>query len=160
MVRRNLSVAQLKEKLKGRLDLKLNGWEMVGDVMVVKLLDDYTIEEKRLIGETILLYHPKARTVVNRINILDVYRKPEAEVIAGAHSETILVENGCRYRIDPTRVMFSFGNKEERKRMAGISDRDEVVVDMFSCVGQFSIPIAKHSKPKALLCPGKKSCSI
>jgi tRNA wybutosine-synthesizing protein 2 len=32
--------------------------------------------------------------------------------------------------------------------MGTISSPDETVVDMFSCVGQFTIPLAGHSRPK------------
>ncbi len=146
--RRNLSVSGLKRALSDHVDLKLNGWEILGDVMVVSLDEGYTAAEKRLIGETIVRLHPKAETVINRSSINDEIRKPIAEIIAGTGPETIHVENGCRYKIDPTKVMFSFGNKEERKRMGTISSPDETVVDMFSCVGQFTIPLAKHSQPK------------
>lgn len=146
--RRNLSVAQLKEALKDRVELKLNGWEILGDVMVIELPEGYTAEEKRLIGEKIVELHPKAVTVVNRRSIVDELRQPEAEVLAGERTETVYKENGCRFKIDPTKVMFSFGNKEERHRMARISSPEETVVDMFACVGQFTIPVALHSRPK------------
>jgi tRNA wybutosine-synthesizing protein 2 len=146
--RRNLSVSQLKAALKGQVDLELNGWEILGDLMVVEIDNGYTENEKKLIGEKIVELHPKAVTVINRRSIEDEYREPIVEILAGRETETIYRENGCRFKIDPSRVMFSFGNKEERKRMASISSEDETVVDMFSCVGQFTIPIAKCSSPE------------
>ena len=146
--RRNLSVLELKETLKDEVALDINGWEILGDVMVLELGEGYTAPEKKLIGETIIRRHPKAVTVVNRLEIGNELRQPVVEVLAGDKTQTIYSENGCRYNIDPTKVMFSFGNKDERMRMAKISSEKEVVVDMFSCVGQFAIPIAKHSKPK------------
>jgi tRNA wybutosine-synthesizing protein 2 len=149
--RRNLSVSGLIKALDGRVDLRLNGWEILGDVMVVSLDEGYTASEKRLIGETIIRLHPKAETVINRTSINDEIRKPASDIIAGSITQTIHVENGCRYKIDPTRVMFSFGNKEERKRMGTTSSPSETVVDMFSCVGQFTIPLAKHSQPEKVI---------
>jgi tRNA wybutosine-synthesizing protein 2 len=149
--RRNLSVSGLIKALDGQVDLRLNGWEILGDVMVVSLDDGHSADEKRLIGETIVRLHPKAETVINRTSIDDEIRTPAAEVIAGSRTETIYVENGCSYKINPTRVMFSFGNKEERKRMGRISTPLETVVDMFSCVGQFTIPLAKHSQPEKVI---------
>lgn len=149
--RRNLSVSGLKKVLDGLIELRLNGWEILGDVMVISLDEGYSADEKRLIGETIIRLHPKAGTVINRSSIDDELREPVAEVIAGGRTETIYAENGCRYKIDPTKVMFSFGNKEERKRMGGISSPSETVIDMFCCVGQFSIPLAKHSQPEKVI---------
>ncbi len=146
--RRNLSVKGLQAALADKIDLRLSGWEILGSVMVVSLGSGYSNREKRLIGETIVKLHPTAETVVNRTSIDDELRKPRTEVIAGAGTATVHVENGCIYRIDPARVMFSFGNKEERKRMAKISSPNEIVVDMFSCVGQFTLPLAKHSRPE------------
>ncbi len=149
--RRNLSVSQLKHSLEGELDLDLNGWEILGDVMVVELGDGYSAAEKRLLGERIVRLHPKARTVVNRLSIDHELREPTFEVLAGEGTETIYRENGSSYRLDPTKVMFSFGNKEERRRMAHISSPEETVIDMFSCVGQFTIPLAKYSSPRSVI---------
>ena len=149
--RRNLSVSELKEALAKHLMLRIRGWEILGDVMVMDLGEGYTWEEKRLIGEKILELHPKAATVVNRLSIEDEFRKPVVEVLAGAMTETVYAENGCRFKIDPTKIMFSFGNKEERRRMGLISSPVETVVDMFACVGQFTIPIAKYSKPEKVI---------
>jgi tRNA wybutosine-synthesizing protein 2 len=149
--RKNLSLDQLKNALKGQVDLKLNGWEILGDLMVVQIAGDYTEQEKRLIGEKIIELHPKAKTVLNRISIDDELREPKVEVLAGEVIETIYKENGSHYKIDPTKVMFSFGNKDERKRMSRISSEEEIVLDMFACVGQFTIPIAKFSFPKKVV---------
>ncbi len=149
--RRNLSVSGLKKALEGVVNLNLNGWEILGDVMVVQLSGGYPLDERKFIGEEILKRHPKARVIVNRILIGDEYREPQTEILAGDGTETIHRENGVRFKLDPTKVMFSFGNKEERKRMASISNEEEIVVDMFSCVGQFALPIAKHSKPELVV---------
>jgi tRNA wybutosine-synthesizing protein 2 len=56
---------------------------------------------------------------------------------------TIHVENGVVYRFDPLRVTFSGGNRSERIGIVGRIGMGENVVDMFACVGQFSLPMAK-----------------
>jgi len=150
-VRRHLSVGRLREALSGDLsseELRLiTGWELLGDIVILELPRE--LEEHRfLIGETVLRLHPKASSIMNRVGIKGVFREPRVELIAGSGSVTLHRENGCVFKLDPTRVMFSFGNFEERKRMADVSNADEVVVDMFSCVGQFSIPMALHSGPR------------
>ncbi|MFQ5888211.1 MAG: class I SAM-dependent methyltransferase family protein [Candidatus Hydrothermarchaeales archaeon] len=152
-VRRHLSLKRLRDALVGELssgELKLiTGWELLGDIVILELPGE--LEDKKfLIGEKVLELHPKAQSVMNRVEIKGVYREPKVELIAGTKTETLHKENGCIFRVDPARVMFSFGNLEERMRMASISNEKEIVVDMFSGVGQFSIPVAKHSKPKAV----------
>lgn len=158
--RRNLSVSRLKHSLEGEVELKLNGWEILGDVMVVELGAGYSADEKKLLGERIVRLHPKARTVMNRRSIDKELREPAFEVLAGDRTETIYKEHGSRYMLDPTKVMFSFGNKDERKRMAHISSPQETVIDMFSCVGQFTIPLAKYSNPRLVIAIEKNPAAL
>jgi tRNA wybutosine-synthesizing protein 2 len=76
-------------------------------------------------------------------------RTPTIEVIAGDSStETLHMENGCFYKLDVARVMFSKGNVYERQRIAQLVQDGEVVVDLFAGIGQFSIQIGKHARPK------------
>ncbi|HEC94967.1 MAG TPA: class I SAM-dependent methyltransferase family protein, partial [Thermoplasmatales archaeon] len=58
------------------------------------------------------------------------------------------VENHVRYKLDPSKIMFSSGNMSERIKMSTIADENETVVDMFAGIGYFSIPIAVYSTPK------------
>jgi len=146
---KNLSSSELEQLLKEKgIEIKINGWEMLGRLMVLEVKKELGTEEKETLGKVILEKHPIAKSVVLRRAITGEKREPVAELIAGEKSETVYKENGCLFKIDPTKVMFSFGNKEERKRMAHISNKDEVVLDMFACAGQFTIPLAKYSTPK------------
>jgi tRNA wybutosine-synthesizing protein 2 len=146
--RRNLSVSKLKKELDGQVDLNLNGWEILGDLMIIEIGSAYSTSDKRLIAEKIIELHPKATTVINRTSIDSELREPRVEILAGRDTETTYKENGISYRIDPTKVMFSFGNKDERIRMSKIAPEGETVVDMFSCIGQFALPLAKYSCPE------------
>ncbi|MDK2781516.1 MAG: tRNA wybutosine-synthesizing protein 2, partial [Archaeoglobi archaeon] len=65
-------------------------------------------------------------------------------------TETIVRENGCLYMLDASKIMFSKGNVEERRRMSRVGENEEIV-DMFAGVGHLSIPIAVHSRPKRIL---------
>ncbi len=76
-------------------------------------------------------------------------REPKLRVIAGEPcTETLHRENGCSFKLDVAKVMFSPGNLYERARLPKLVKRGEVVVDLFAGVGQFSIPLAGHSSPQ------------
>lgn len=147
---RNLSLETLRGALKDKVGEEklghISGWELLGEVVILKLPEELD-GEKRAIGETILELQPRAKAVLNRRAITGVFREPEVELIAGDSTETIHREHGCVFKLDPAKVMFSLGNLEERRRMCKIAGRDEVVVDMFAGIGQLSIPLAKHSMP-------------
>ena len=80
-----------------------------------------------------------------------MYREPNVKIIYGnKKTETIHIENGIRYKLDPQKVMFSSGNMDERIRMAKISNPKETVVDLFAGIGYFTLPMAVYSKPKKI----------
>jgi len=155
-----LSFEQLKKELRRRIgekaELLRGGWELIGDVLIINLPPElYPLRHE--IGEFLLSFHPRARSVVVRRSIREELRYPEAEVIAGDRNTTTLHrEHGCVFKLDPCKVMFSAGNMEERRRMAQLPARGEVVLDMFAGVGQLSIPLAKHASPRKVLAIEKR----
>jgi tRNA wybutosine-synthesizing protein 2 len=101
-------------------------WEKIGSVVTIKLPEELS-RYKEIIGK--------------------VYAKG-----LGSHqTETIHIENGIRFKVDPQLIMFSSGNMAERRRMAVISDPNETVVDLFAGIGYFTLPIAVYSKPKKIV---------
>ena len=76
-----------------------------------------------------------------------VKRIPKIEIIAGKKcTKTIHKELGCKFYIDVADLMWSKGNKEEKKRLLEQVSPGEVIVDMFSGLGYFSIIVAKKAK--------------
>lgn len=154
--RERLSFKGILESLKGELNRgemrKIRGgWELIGEVLVLRLPEELDHRKKRLIAEGFLDYMPRVKAVLNRRGIEKPFREPRVEVLYGRECETVHKENGCRFKIDPSKVMFSAGNQGERRRMSAIAGRDEVVLDMFAGIGQFTVPIARHSRPKKVL---------
>lgn len=119
--------------------------QVLGDIIIVSLPDKLKCRKKE-IGEALLSFYPRCCTVLLERGIKGRMREPEREIIAGEKTETIHRENGCSFKIDAMKLMYSKGNLAERKRMSKIG-RDETVVDMFAGIGYFSIPMAVHSKP-------------
>lgn len=144
----------LKERLRGRLPADLlnqvpSGWHVIGEAIVVSIPEEI-ITYSSLIGETLLEMYPSCRCVVGDKGIRGPLRQPEREVIAGAGTETLHRENGCLFRLDVTKVMFSKGNLHEKKRMSRLGS-GETVIDMFAGIGYFSIPMAVHAKPRRVI---------
>ncbi len=125
-----------------------SGWQVLGDIVIVTLREELEVR-KAEIGRALLSLYPGCRTVLLDRGIKGRVRQPEREIIAGEGTETIHRENGCSFKLDALRIMYSKGNFYEKKRMSR-SGRGETVVDMFAGIGYFSIPMAVHSKPKKI----------
>jgi tRNA wybutosine-synthesizing protein 2 len=139
----------LSKKLPSRLVKILpDKWEKIGDVLIIKLPEELNAYSNE-IGEK----YSKVlgcKSVLNEVKgISGLFREPNVELIFGdKKTKTVHVENGVRFKLDPMKIMFSSGNMDERIRMANISNKNEVVVDLFAGIGYFSLPVAVYSKPK------------
>lgn len=121
---------------------------LLGHVAIL-WLHPTVVPYKELIGQTVMEYNPKIRSVVRRVAAISgPYRQPALELIAGSpKTETSFKENNVIFHLDPRKVMFSLGNKAERVRMSKVGTND-FVIDMFAGIGQFSLPMAVHAKPR------------
>jgi tRNA wybutosine-synthesizing protein 2 len=142
----------LKDQLKKEvpLDVLPHRLRVLGHVAIIWLTTE-ALPYKNLIGQTVLEYHPRIRSVIRRTAAISgPFRQPSVELIAGSpNTETSFKENGIHFHIDPMKVMFSLGNKAERIRMSRVG-KAAFVIDMFAGIGQFSLPIAVHSRPRIL----------
>lgn len=134
---------------KDELKLLPKGWQILGDIIIVSIPPRLETR-KHEIGEALLRFYPRCKTVLRIRGVSGPYREPNVEIIAGDGTETIHKENGCRFKLDATKIMFSPGNLDERRRMSMLG-KDEIVVDMFAGIGYFSIPMAVHSRPKKIV---------
>lgn len=76
------------------------------------------------------------------------YRTPNVELILGDSAIVTHKENQITYRFDITKCMFSFGNINEKMRMAEQDCSEEIVVDLFAGIGYFTLPLLIHAKAK------------
>ncbi len=144
----------LRESLEGFLSASElasvpTGWQILGDIIIVDI-PEILEDKKTRIAEALLSMHPRCRTVVRDLGIEGQFRQPKRELLLGNETETIHKEHGCFFKQDVTKVMYSKGNLEERKRMSRLGE-GEVIVDMFAGIGYFSIPMAVHSRPKKII---------
>jgi tRNA wybutosine-synthesizing protein 2 len=70
-------------------------------------------------------------------------RIPDVQLMYG-HSEDVKHrESGIIYCLNPSKVMFSQGNRSEKMRMASLTMEGERVADMYSGIGYFTLPVAR-----------------
>jgi tRNA wybutosine-synthesizing protein 2 len=129
-----------------------NRWWKVGDVLISTIpeeLMNYTGE----IGEAFLKLESNVRVVLGKTGpTKGVTRKPGFTHLAGEENTvTTHKELGCLFKIDAAKLTFSPGNHGERNRLLEITGINEFIVDMFSCIGNLSLPLAVHKQPKMLI---------
>ena len=125
-------------------------FDVIGAVIVIKIPDELA-QYRGEIGAALLRARPEARSVTSDRGVKGEDRVRDLEVIAGEPClETIHVEHGLRFMLDPSKVYFSPRLATERLRVAGLVKEGEAVLDMFAGVGPFAIHIAKRARPSVV----------
>ncbi|MBT6560522.1 MAG: hypothetical protein HOL76_04615, partial [Euryarchaeota archaeon] len=75
-------------------------------------------------------------------------RESTVEILVGDNDWVIRKESGINYGYPLTKCMFSSGNINERRRMGEIVSKNEIIVDLFSGIGYYTLPILVKSKVK------------
>lgn len=117
------------------------GYAVTGDVAIIRFIK-MDIKYKQLIGQSIIELDPKVNVVIEQKDTLTQYRTPKIIHIAGEkRTTTIHKEFSTVFKIDLNRLTFSPGNTGERERMINIVASNEIICDMFACIGNLSLPI-------------------
>ncbi|MBA3044559.1 methyltransferase, partial [archaeon] len=156
-------ILEKAEKIGIKKDFLPRKWELVGDVLILKIPKEVEEQEKKFVGiyaKEIISQEKKiaeiyadvlnAKTVVKDEGIIGRNRKPKIKVLYGSSTETVHKENKIRFKLDVSKTMFSSGNIDERIRTAYLSNENETVVDMFAGIGYFSVPMGVYSRPKKI----------
>ena len=91
------------------------------------------------------------KTIMKIDHIQGTKREPVYKILYGSQTETINKENGCIFKLDLSKVMWSKGNNNERLRIAKLVGDGETVLDMFAGIGYFSIPIGVHANASEII---------
>jgi tRNA (guanine37-N1)-methyltransferase len=126
--------------------LVVRRFDIVGDIAIIKLPSELE-NEKFLIANALLKELPSIRVVLRQVSpIKGIYRLRRLEWLAGERrTKTVHREYGCVFRIDLQKAYFSPRLQYERARIAKLVKNGEIVANMFSGVGCFSILIAKKN---------------
>ncbi len=79
-------------------------------------------------------------------------RESSAEMLLGDDDWVMRRESGVEYGYNLTRCMFSAGNINERRRMGEAARAGEVVVDLYSGIGYYMLPMLVHSQVEHVHC--------
>ncbi|MCD6477205.1 MAG: class I SAM-dependent methyltransferase family protein [Candidatus Aenigmarchaeota archaeon] len=136
---------KLEKKIpKKELDILPRSYNMIGDILILKLKSE---KHKKKIAKAVLDIIPSAKTIVLDKGITGIKRKPKIEILAGEKKTiTLHKEHGAKFWIDISKTMWSKGNKFEKQRLMKLVKKNEIIVDMFSGLGYFSIILAKKAK--------------
>ncbi len=138
----------IPEKLK---DMLPTSYDIIGNIIVIKLREELR-DYKKEIGDSLLSSNKNIKTVCLTTPVKGELRTRGIEIIAGEHcTKTIHKEYGLNFEVDVSKTYFSPRLATERKRIADLVNKDEIVVDMFAGVAPFSIMIAKFANPKIVI---------
>jgi len=139
--------AVLADKLEPwELELLYKSYDMIGDIAIIRIPDSLKHRSK-IVAEAIMQTQKRVKTVLGQASpVSGELRLRKLEWVAGEKkTETTYKEYGCLFKVDLERCYFSPRLSHERMRISHQVRSGEVVVNMFSGVGCYSIIIAKHS---------------
>ena len=127
-----------------------SSFDVIGDIAIMKLSEDL-IKYKKEIGNALLATHSNIKVVCIDKGIRDEKRIRDVEIIAGEYrTETVHKEHGIKIFVDIKKAYYSPRLATERKRIAQMVKKGDVVVDMFAGVAPFSLVIAKFAHPSLI----------
>ena len=121
-------------------------WKKIGNILILD--NKFTVQSDTQLKE--LSDKHNVKTIMKVDHIYGTKREPVIKLLYGNDTETINKENGCLFKLDLKKVMWSKGNNNERIRIAKLVEDNETVIDMFAGIGYFSIPIGVHSNAKQI----------
>lgn len=127
----------------------MTGYDILGNVVLVKFPREMKKKEKVKFGEEFLKTRLQVKTVLEKSDkISGRLRTPETKFICGEKTKQVVYrENGCVFRFNVDTCYFSPRLSSERSELAKIVKKGENILVMFAGVAPFPIVIAKTKKP-------------
>jgi tRNA (guanine37-N1)-methyltransferase len=142
----------MRQRLKARVNTSdsakvYNSYDLVGDIAVIKVPNDDYENAKKAAEAIMKLYPRKVKSVFMQTSAVQGdFRVRQLKFLAGENRTlTAHKEHGCLFRVDVEKCYLSPRLLLEHQRIPCLVVDGEVVVNMFSGVGCFSILIAKKA---------------
>ena len=121
------------EILEERTPYKGRGYQKMGDTIIIH----GDAPTKSELEEIQAFEHPSC--ILHSVGQNGVMRIPEIRVLFGTPHEVTFREAGLSYTLDPSKVMFSQGNRGEKLRIRSLVREGEKIADMFAGIGYFTL---------------------
>ncbi|MCL2135589.1 MAG: class I SAM-dependent methyltransferase family protein [Candidatus Bathyarchaeota archaeon] len=145
----------MRRRLKTRVSTEVsvniyNSYDLIGDIAVIKVPNSDISVAKKIADEILKIYNNKIKAVfLQKSAVHGDFRVRQLTFLTGEkRTITVYKEHGCVFKVDIERCYLSPRLLFEHKRISNLITSSEVVVNMFSGVGCFSILIAKNSCSK------------
>lgn len=142
----------MRQRLKARVNTSesskvYNSYDLVGAIAVIKVPNDNEENAKKAAEAIMKLYPHKVKSVFMQTSAVQGdFRVRQLKFLAGENRTlTVHKEHGCLFRVDVEKCYLSPRLLLEHERIPRLVVNGEVVVNMFSGVGCFSILIAKKA---------------
>ncbi|ESU06548.1 hypothetical protein FGSG_01254 [Fusarium graminearum PH-1] len=123
-----------------------SGFNTVGHVAHLNIRDEY-LPYKNIIAEVLMDKNSHIKTVINKIDNVgseNEFRTFAYEVLGGPDDLNVEVsEAGCTFKFDYSKVYWNSKLDTEHKRIVGLFQPGEVVVDVMAGIGPFAVPAGK-----------------
>ncbi|KAF5293193.1 hypothetical protein FQA39_LY13661 [Lamprigera yunnana] len=122
-----------------------SSFSQIGHIIHLNLRE-HLIPYKKIIGQVLLDKIPNARSVINKIDMIDnTYRNFEMEKLCGDDDMMVSIkENNYVFEFDFSKVYWNPRLSTEHERIAKDLSSGDILFDVFAGVGPFSIPAAKR----------------
>jgi len=127
---------------------KVNSYDLLGSVAIVRFPLDFKKIEKKRFAEDLLKKQKVIKTVLEKQGkIKGRLRKISTNYIAGEKTKEVLYkENNCLFRFHIDKTYFSPRLSNERREIANKIRKGDKILVMFAGVAPLPIVIAKNSK--------------
>ena len=142
---------QLQKLLENKIDDHLldkipSGYSRIGDIAILHQINKELQPYSKILGDAIIQSDPQINVVVEQLETRTIFRTPQIIFLAGdKRFSTVHKEYNTIFHIDISKITFSPGNKGEREHLMKRIKDNEVICDMFACIGNLSLPIVVNN---------------
>ncbi len=135
-------------------ELKLipKSFDIIGDIIILDVPESLLKKEKKL-AEYFLKMHKNVKVITKKIGVHHGrFRTQDLKVIKGEkRKKTMCKENNVKLKLNVETSYFSPRLSAERKRIANLVKKDEIILVMFSGVAPYPIVLSKNTEAKKII---------